>query len=268
MNTNLSVFTFENHEVRIVDHDGNAWFVAKDVCEILGYTGSVSDVLTNHCRDGVANRDTIELPDSLGRKQPTTIISELNLNRLIMRSKKPEAEKFQDWVCGEVIPSIRKTGQYSVNGASPLSPETVSLMVAGKKMEVTTNREFSVSLSETGCVTLHIKPVPAKKSPKEKENTNDSITMMFFIECCSFGHYSSVDSEDLYERYIIWFSENAFERFPTFNQLSRVGFFKALNRLFRDSLTKVRRDTYQDITDKKRHWCYNGLALRYRPSVK
>jgi prophage antirepressor-like protein len=264
MNNQIQVFENQNFgQIRVVDKDGKPWFIAKDVAIVLGYVETAKAV-REHCK-GVSEIDT----PTKGGIQAVKIIPESDVYRLILRSKKPEAEKFQDWVCGEVIPAIRKTGKYSISPESnEPQPETVSLMVAGKKMEVTTNREFSVSVSKTGCMTLHIKPVPAKKSPKEKENTNDSITMMFFIECCSFGHYSSVDSEDLYERYIIWFSENAFERFPTFNQLSRVGFFKALNRLFRDSLTKVRRDTYQDITTKKRHWCYNGLALRQRPSAK
>jgi prophage antirepressor-like protein len=111
MGNELVNLSFENHEVRIIDRDGTLWFVVKDVCDVLGYDDA-SRAVSNHCKDDTLNKRIIELPDSMGRKQPTTIISELNIYRLIMRSKKPESEKFQDWVCGEVLPSIRKTGSY------------------------------------------------------------------------------------------------------------------------------------------------------------
>jgi prophage antirepressor-like protein len=133
----VSVFAFENNNVRIVDKEGDVWFVAKDVCDILGYE-NVSQAITKNCRDDISNRYTIDLPDSMGRKQSTTIISELNLNRLIMRSRKPEAEKFQDWVCGEVIPAIRKHGGYLTPQKIEevlLNPDTIIRLATELKKE-------------------------------------------------------------------------------------------------------------------------------------
>lgn len=87
------------------------WFVGKDVAEVLGYSNprkALSDhVKGNH--KGVTNCDT------LGGKQQLTIIDEAGLYSLVLRSKLPAAEAFQEWVVAEVIPSIRKTGSYSVN---------------------------------------------------------------------------------------------------------------------------------------------------------
>lgn len=111
-------FSFESSNVRIIVEEGEPLFCASDVCKALGYANT-PDALKKHCsEDGIAKRDTI---DSLGRNQSTSFINERNLYRLVMRSKLPSAERFQDWVCGEVLPSIRKTGKYSAVQQLPQS---------------------------------------------------------------------------------------------------------------------------------------------------
>lgn len=111
MSNEIQAFNFENSSVRIIVENGEPLFCGSDVCKALGYVNT-ADSLSKHCsQDGIAKRYTI---DSLGRQQETNFINEKNLYRLIMRSKLPSAEKFQDWVCGEVIPTIRKTGKYDV----------------------------------------------------------------------------------------------------------------------------------------------------------
>ena len=94
-----------------VDVKGEPWFCGKDVASSLGYVDETK-ALSQHCRqDGVAKHPLI---DSLGREQDTTFINEGNLYRLIMRSKLPSAEKFESWVVDEVLPTLRKTGSYSL----------------------------------------------------------------------------------------------------------------------------------------------------------
>lgn len=103
---------FQNNEfgdIRvIVDDSGNPLFCASDVCKALGYS-SGRQTIQNLFGDGVYKLDTI---DSLGRKQTSTFLNEPQVYRLIMRSNAKNAEKFQDWVCGEVLPSIRKNKMY------------------------------------------------------------------------------------------------------------------------------------------------------------
>lgn len=104
-------FDFHGSEVRtIIDKDGNPWWVARDVCVALGIriSGHTFSNLKSDERSGIS------LP-SLGGKQSTLIISESGLYTLIMRSNKPEAEQFRQWISREVLPSIRKTGRYSLN---------------------------------------------------------------------------------------------------------------------------------------------------------
>ncbi len=90
--------------------DNEPIFCAQDVCRALGYQNP-SKTINDHCRPkGVTNRYT----PSNGGNQQTAFINEGNLYRLILRSKLPAAEKFESWVCDEVLPSLRKTGSYHV----------------------------------------------------------------------------------------------------------------------------------------------------------
>lgn len=102
-----SVFNFGAHAVRIVVRDGEPWFVAADVAAALGYLTAKDAArnLSEHQKGG-------HILPTPGGEQRVTIINESGLYRLVLRSRKPEAEKFSDWVTGEVLPSIRKTGQY------------------------------------------------------------------------------------------------------------------------------------------------------------
>ncbi len=90
--------------------DGSVWFVAKDVCDALGYENS---------RKAVAKLDDDEKGVTKsytpGGKQEMTIINESGLYHLILRSNKPEAKKFRKWVTGEVLPALRKYGSYSIS---------------------------------------------------------------------------------------------------------------------------------------------------------
>lgn len=103
----IQVFDFEDNAVRVVDIDGEPWFVAADVCRVLDIKNS---------RDAVADLDDDEKgvvnTDTLGGKQEMRVINESGLYNLIFRSRKPEAKKFRKWVTAEVLPSIRKTGMY------------------------------------------------------------------------------------------------------------------------------------------------------------
>ncbi len=101
---------FENVEfgkLTIIEKNGKPWFVGKEIAETLGYQNP-QKAIRDHCK-GVNEMD---LPTS-GGIQTKNIIPEPDLYRLIMRSKLPAIERFQDWVVEEVLPSIRKTGSYS-----------------------------------------------------------------------------------------------------------------------------------------------------------
>ena len=104
------VIIFQNPqfgEIRTAGTADNPMFCLTDVCKVLGLR--VDGVLPRLKEDGY-NR--IGVIDRLGREQQAIFVNEQNLYKVIMRSDKPQAEAFQDWVCGEVLPSIRKHGAY------------------------------------------------------------------------------------------------------------------------------------------------------------
>lgn len=94
-------------EIRTVEQNGEPWFCLADVCRPLGLRPAM--VKERLKTDGVI---TIDHTDSLGRPAQMLFVNEANLYRAIFQSKKPEAERFTDWVTEEVLPSIRKTGRY------------------------------------------------------------------------------------------------------------------------------------------------------------
>lgn len=104
---------FEKSEfgsVRVIMKDGEPWFVASDVAMALGYTNR-AEAIRDHCKKvNKINHHSKTLPPS----PPVNflIIPESDVYRLVMRSNLPAAIEFQDWICEEVIPSIRRTGQY------------------------------------------------------------------------------------------------------------------------------------------------------------
>lgn len=105
------VKTFEDHNVRIIDQNGEPWFVLKDVCDVLGIQDArqVEERLENDEKLMVSNTTSLSIGQRGG-----WIINESGLYSVILRSDKPEAKRFKKWVTSEVLPAIRKTGSYTV----------------------------------------------------------------------------------------------------------------------------------------------------------
>lgn len=100
---------FGADKVRMVEIEGEPWFVGKDVAEILGYANP-RDALAKHVDD--EDKNTVAIHDGTPGNPNTTIINEAGLYGLIFFSKLPAAKKFKHWVTHEVLPSIRKYGFY------------------------------------------------------------------------------------------------------------------------------------------------------------
>lgn len=123
-------FNFGSHQIRVVVHGGEPWFMGSDVCKALGlrlYPSQYTQRLSSDEKQvlylsHVLNTRLSQLFDN---KVPSvTLISESGLYKLVMRSDKPEAKRFQDWVTREVLPTIRKRGSYAKQTVD--APQTVS----------------------------------------------------------------------------------------------------------------------------------------------
>jgi len=93
-----------------IEIEGEAWFVATEVCKILGLTNP-TEAIRNLDDDEKLTSELLRA----GQMRKVNIISESGLYALVFKSKKPNAKKFRKWVTKEVIPSIRKTGGYTIN---------------------------------------------------------------------------------------------------------------------------------------------------------
>ena len=99
---------FNEQTVRIIGTSDNPMFVVKDICNILGLT-NVTETLRNIPDKW---KYSVKLNTSTQGLQSTNVVNEAGLYKIIMRSNKPIAQPFQEFVCEEILPSIRKTGEY------------------------------------------------------------------------------------------------------------------------------------------------------------
>ena len=137
------VKTFNNQQIRIIEKNGEPWFVAADVCQILGLKNPRKAV------SALAQDEKMTVTKSYGHgmqhggAQFLNIISESGLYRLLVRSNKPSAEVFVRWVTHEVLPQIRKTGSYN-----PKANDTIAKLanritqLVMEKMELTAENRY------------------------------------------------------------------------------------------------------------------------------
>lgn len=141
MENQLQIFNNPDFgDIRAIEIDGKPLFVGRDIAIALGYANP-SEALQDHVPDKfkcIINAKTFQemasqketskslfSENTMGGVQRLTFITEAGVYKLIFRSKLPNAEKFSDWVCDEVLPSIRKTGSYSVADTIRAAYDTV-----------------------------------------------------------------------------------------------------------------------------------------------
>lgn len=155
MTTELQVFQFENSSIRTVELEGIVWFVAKDVAMTLGYENTAQAVRT-HCRKAKSLIDMGCCSAAPTLDPQTKLITESDVYRLTLKSTLESAEKFQDWVVEEVLPSIRKTGQYQVPQMQPvaLTQHDLATRQLKNEMEVWTLFECPLHIAQQEIVKL------------------------------------------------------------------------------------------------------------------
>lgn len=128
----VTVFNFQDaHEVRTIIRDGEPWFVAKDICDILEIV-NVSDALSALDSDEkmtIANTDSHS--SERGGAKSYLVVNESGLYALVFKSRKPQAQTFRKWVTSEVLPAIRKTGQYRLEHVAPSVYDTAASTFSG-----------------------------------------------------------------------------------------------------------------------------------------
>lgn len=114
--SNITPFSFEQHAVRTIEKDGQAWFVLNDVTDALEFTRGRD--AARMLDDDEKGAHIVRVPSSnqhgaFDQEVEVTIINESGLYSLILKSRKASAKRFKKWVTAEVLPTIRKTGSYT-----------------------------------------------------------------------------------------------------------------------------------------------------------
>jgi anti-repressor protein len=180
-------------EVRVAGTSENPLFCLADVCKILGLR---VDAVQSRLTDAPIR---IGVTDSIGREQQMNFVNEKNLYKVIMRSDKPQAEPFQDWVCGEVLPSIRKHGAYMTNDTlekALTSPDFLIQLATNLKEEQQKRIEAERKVTEAA---------PAVAFTKAVQSANSS---------CLIGELAKLIAQNGYsigeKRLFAWMRDNGY----------------------------------------------------------
>ena len=175
----LTTFCFkEGREVRTLERDGEPWFVAKDVCDILDIENA-RDAIRNFPEDekmtlkrGEFSGMTVASTDGQnghGGAQFLNIVNEPGLYRLIFQSRKPEAEAFKRWVFHEVLPSIRRKGYYAVSQLQVRLEEalaTIGIETGHLDVIIRRNAELKRMLQETARLNAELANIVKQNWPQ------------------------------------------------------------------------------------------------------
>nr|WP_225981409.1 P22AR C-terminal domain-containing protein [Mannheimia pernigra] len=139
--TQLSTFNFETHSIRVIAINNEPWFLSVDICNALNIANS-RDAISKLDQDEYQTlnlKDTVGLTDSIANQvQSVGIVSESGMYTLILRCREAVKKgsvphRFRKWVTAEVLPQIRKTGQYSTQTQLTLPDEQLPLSLRKKK---------------------------------------------------------------------------------------------------------------------------------------
>lgn len=132
--SNVTPFSYEDHEVRVLDINGEPWFVLADLCKVLALSNPAvvakrldkADVCLTYISSG-------------GQRRAMTIVAEPGLYDVVVRSDSPAAKPFRRWVTHEVLPAIRRTGAYATTSPAP-QPQLSEDEIVHQALQITARR--------------------------------------------------------------------------------------------------------------------------------
>jgi prophage antirepressor-like protein len=225
MNTSAAVpFRFESHEVRGLNINGEPWFIAKDVCEVLEHTNHRMAV------DGLDDDEKgVRKVYTLGGEQEMIVISESGLYTLIIRSNKPQAKPFRKWVTAEVLPSIRKTGAYIAPDAGGRKYSSFRhhhrTTAAPRGLDIRYTLDLTKIITKPSRQTLEllqrltgvtVSDLAEVRGQVSGSPYSDREEIMALIDRFAMDHLmtdpqATVLFRDLYSRFVAWYGEQGFD---------------------------------------------------------
>lgn len=250
MGNNIIKLDFEGNKIRTITKDDSVWFVAADVCKVLGLS-NITEALRRLYENEKNNIRNSEV--KVGNPN-ITIISESGLYKLILRSTKPEAVRFQDWVTQDVLPTIRQTGGY-INFGDGRDP----VQIAEGLLQLAKEQKLIISQQQKEINTM--KPVINFVDDFFKEDVND-INFNTMAKLSKFINPITgrcIGGKHLKDMCISQGIINKKDRTP--NQLYiNKGYFRVIysQKWFEGCFNKLATSL---ITPKGQRWLYNRLSI-------
>jgi prophage antirepressor-like protein len=231
METEIIPYVFEDELVRVRrDENGDPWFVAKDVCRVLGIANHKDAVsrLDEDERAGVGITD----PSSNGVEQERTFttVSESGLYALIFKSRKPQAKTFRKWVTSEVLPAIRKTGRYEGGGVADREALLESIKEQAGRISMRTTQRVSMlnialqvckaegAADELTVLARYVSMCDAvlgKQAEEAKEKGELALVDHFIAECCEKEEAHKINATVLYRYFTAWCKDRGIRHPPS-----------------------------------------------------
>ena len=183
-------FEFDGQKVRVIEHPDGPLFVAKDVAAVLGYADT-AHAIRRHCK--AARRYGVGVSPTHPELDPQTLlIPERDVYRLIMRSKLPTAEMFEEWVVGDVLPTIRRTGSYGRPGAVTINIDDLKHLI---REEIEAERLANPQNVAIGYISALEVAKRHKVPQKGRRGIVRSISAHLLRWCTKIGQHPRVSAE-------------------------------------------------------------------------
>lgn len=212
MSNNVTIYQFEQNEVRMVQKGGEPWFVLADLCKVLELS-TPSKVSERLDRD----EKGVSLIHTLGGAQKVTVVNESGMYAVILRSDKPQAKPFRKWVTSEVLPSIRKTGKYEMKQSDDLKAKRVETAQANAnvrkanlllKIAAATDTNYKQVLHAYAANILTGQPILPLPEVKERTYSAGEIAELLGVSANKIGRLSNENGMKT-EYYGKWFYDKS-----------------------------------------------------------
>ena len=180
----MNIFKSDLGEITEITKNGEPWFIAKDICDILGIKNNRQALSLLEADE----KNTVRLNDGIKGNPNKTIINESGLYELIMNSRKPEAKKFRKWITSEVLPSIRKTGKFEI------PKDQIKESVKNRNILTAQWKDHGITGHNFMNLTKHVKKSSGLNKPRE-QLTKEERAKMSAIE--SIEAYKLMKSNEI-----------------------------------------------------------------------
>lgn len=207
----LKIFNYQDYDVRVIEVDGEHWWVLKDVCDVLDLSNPT--IVAERLDEDEVTKFNL---GSLSGK--CNIINESGLYSVILRSDKPEAKPFRKWITSEVIPSIRKHGSYSLPDITITETTTLTKQERIKVMEIISKASnytlpYVLDLASPYLSEDSLKRIAKKEGDKLISVSGCEMSISEFIQYCDESGYEFEGRKvpDVYNDYLEFCKDNSYK---------------------------------------------------------